>query len=549
MDKICLKYFRTFLKEKISDLLSSTSFQFDAKKGFSWNILFDDLDDSDCGVIKAFAKEIAESLKETNAYRVHKTAISDLAATTFEFLPLPAPNVNILLENSILRYECIVFYYKNGILISLCQAALSERGISICGINISNVERKLLQYTRNLTARALLERPIYFDRTINFSQNIRENTCFAISPNPDAVSSAVSALPFPIFLGILTSCLASIMPYLDESAKPFFFPSLVLAENVKVAQMQYDSLRRCLGGFSFARDETVDSTLLAEVTLQDLSGIETLQRVAGLPVLVKITKDDIQRRMTEDIQRAHCSIISSGFATHPLKTVPLLVGKYLPADNAVFCLEWDSFEFTNPSDVAVIRQACEVLFRRPHALAGEVNRKISHLRLDGMRYCDAYLLAFAEVIDHCGGALIAKTRDMLSALHDQESERQRRFAVAADILSNCCMYEDVIAPSAQQMTDDHLGFCYTGKDSVPKIAFELKNDFPNFIQRKLGLRPADSEPFRQYLRSRGLLSELSRNVRGRTGASVSHVLVTNNSGCAMAKNPPHIEIFEQIDEF
>ena len=70
MDKICLKYFRTFLKEKISDLLSSTSFQFDAKKGFSWNILFDDLDDSDCGVIKAFAKEIAESLKETNAYRV-----------------------------------------------------------------------------------------------------------------------------------------------------------------------------------------------------------------------------------------------------------------------------------------------------------------------------------------------------------------------------------------------------------------------------------------------------------------------------------------------
>ena len=32
MDKTCLHYYRTFLKGKISDLLSSTSFQFDAKK-------------------------------------------------------------------------------------------------------------------------------------------------------------------------------------------------------------------------------------------------------------------------------------------------------------------------------------------------------------------------------------------------------------------------------------------------------------------------------------------------------------------------------------
>lgn len=124
------------------------------KKGLSWNISFDNLDDSDCEVIKAFAREIANTLKETNAYRVHKTAISDQAAITFEFLPLPAPNVNILLENSILRYQCLLLYYKKGILISLCQAALSERGISISGINISNMERKLLQNTRNLTARA-----------------------------------------------------------------------------------------------------------------------------------------------------------------------------------------------------------------------------------------------------------------------------------------------------------------------------------------------------------------------------------------------------------
>lgn len=71
---------------------------------------------------------------------------------------------------------------------------------------------------------------------------------------------------------------------------------------------------------------------------------------------------------------------------------------------------------------------------------------------------------------------------------------------------------------------DGLGFRYAPKDGRLYAAFELGEDFPALL-KKLGLRADDSAPFRAFLLQRGVMSEMSRNVRGRSGESRSHVLI------------------------
>ena len=107
----------------------------------------------------------------------------------------------------------------------------------------------------------------------------------------------------------------------------------------------------------------------------------------------------MQRELTRAIQNTHCELLDSGIAKHPLNTLPLLTGDALPAENAIFALDWPAFENVNPEHIAVLRNAFGSLMKDAERLAALISEHIGWLALDGIRYAQAYLWAIAQEFD------------------------------------------------------------------------------------------------------------------------------------------------------
>lgn len=103
--------------------------------------------------------------------------------------------------------------------------------------------------------------------------------------------------------------------------------------------------------------------------------------------------------------------------------------------------------------------------------------------------------------------------------------------MALDIVRDTAQYDSLVAPDASEMTPEQLGFHYTDSQGDTFIAFELKEDFPKFMTRRLGLRARDSVEFRRYLVQNGIMKTVSKNVRGRSRDSISHALICLSTGC------------------
>ena len=328
------------------------------------------------------------------------------------------------------------------------------------------------------------------------------------------------------------------MPLLQEDAKPFFSPALRLSDNESAAELQYDALRNVLGGFAFGHSDGQCALRLLELTLQEKKDIATLEKVCGQPVLVRLDKEPVQRELTRQMQNRHCELLACGIAKHPLQTLPILTGEALPSDNTICALDWPAFETVNPQAIAVLRKAFGACLKKASDLAYFINDQITHLHLDGVPYTQAYLWAVALVLDgvlfdsteQCG-TLTSWMQGMIAAQEQQEAERERRFALAANILRDPDQYGDVVAPSAREMTPAHLGFCYTNQHGEQFIAFELKTDFSKLLVQRLNMRASDSLPFRQYLDKNGLMQSVGKNVRGRNGDPVPHALILTESVC------------------
>lgn len=71
----------------------------------------------------------------------------------------------------------------------------------------------------------------------------------------------------------------------------------------------------------------------------------------------------------------------------------------LPAENAIFALDWPTFENVNPAHVAVLRNAFGALMKNAERLAALISEHIGWLALDGIRYEQAYLWAIAQELD------------------------------------------------------------------------------------------------------------------------------------------------------
>ena len=265
-----------------------------------------------------------------------------------------------------------------------------------------------------------------------------------------------------------TAVLASLMPLLEDDAKPFFYPALRLSENETVAESQRDLLRNVLGGFAFGRSDGQSAVRLLEISLQEKKDIQTLEKVNGLPVVVHLDSEPVQRELTRAVQNSHCELLDSGISKHPLNTLPLLTGNALPAENAIFALDWPTFENVNPEHIAVLRNAFGSLMKSAKHLAAYISAHIERLSLDGVRYEQAYLWAIAQELDgglfgvtEHTGPLTDWAQRLIATREDQQAERQRRFAMALDIVRDTAQYDSLIAPDASEMTPEQLGFRYT----------------------------------------------------------------------------------------
>lgn len=532
------KKIRNLVKKLVQQMLGNEPFQFTIPKNFKQNFLGERFTDKQQEIIADWASAARNQTNHTDKLHAGKRSLSDHGDTYLEMLPLPAPNVIVMLDDRLIRYEVEAFLYKKGIFLSLSQAAVSENGIGISGINMSGKERSMVQRFRQLTARKFLKDPIYIDRTSRWNEQLTCNTRACIVPPTEQITAALRETPIAVVWAMHAAVLASLMPLLEDDAKPFFYPALRLSENETAAELQRGLLRNVLGGFAFGRSDGQSAVRLLEISLQEKKDIQTLEKVNGLPVLVNLDSEPVQRELTRAIQNKHCELLARGIAKHPLNTLPVIVGDALPAENAIFALDWPTFENANPEHIAVLRNAFGSLMKRAERLAAYISAHIERLSLDGVRYAQAYLWAIAQELDgelfgvtEHTGPLTDWAHRLIATREDQQAERQRRFAMALDIVRDTAQYASLIAPGASEMTPEQLGFRYTDSQGDTFIAFELKEDFPKFMTRRLGLRAGDSVEFRRYLIQNGIMKTVSKNVRGRSRDSISHALICLSIDC------------------
>lgn len=257
----------------------------------------------------------------------------------------------------------------------------------------------MVQQFRQLTARKFLKDPIYIDRTSRWNEQLTCNTRACIVPSTEQITAALRETPIAIVWAMHAAVLASLMPLLEDDAKPFFYPALRLSENESAAELQYDALRNVLGGFAFGHSDGQCALRLLELTLQEKKDIQTLEKVNGLPVLVNLESEPVQRELTRAVQNSHCELLKGGIAKHLLNTMPIIIGNALPAENTIFALDWPTFENVNPEHIAVLRNAFGSLMKSAKHLAAYISAHIERLSLDGVRYEQAYLWAIAQEFD------------------------------------------------------------------------------------------------------------------------------------------------------
>lgn len=321
---------RRLMKKLFEAILDREAFIFDAPKAFTRNFSRDMLTDDQLEVIDDWKAAVRGQLNTAEKLHADKRGLADHSDTYFEMLPLPAPNIIVMCDKCLIRYEIEVFAYKKGVLLSAAQAAVSENGVGIAGINLSGKERALVQTARQLTALDFLKNPIFVDRMSTWRDQLRCNTRFLVPPSVEQVAAALRETPIAVVWAMHTAVLASLMPLLEDDAKPFFYPTLRLSENETAAEMQRDLLRNVLGGFTFGRSDGQSAVRLLEISLQEKKDIQTLEKVNGLPVLVNLDSEPVQRELTRAVQNSHCELLDSGISKHPLQ-YPAATDRRCPA--------------------------------------------------------------------------------------------------------------------------------------------------------------------------------------------------------------------------
>ncbi len=527
-----MKKFKKTMRQLAEQALEQHVFVFSSPQQISLPLDWDALSGKQRKAIKAFARDCREQASDVKKCKAKRFSLSNRGDTVLDFLPLPTPTVSVQTDDGIVRYAVSLLLWPDHLQLSMQQVRTGKNAGAPAGINLSGKELRLLQDFQNLTGQDIRQTGITFDRRSNARYNLRMATGFLTAPPADQLAHAIDSLPLPHLFGAVHAILATLLPMLEEDAKPCYLPALRLSEDDAVREMQLEELRWTLGGLSFARDRSGGGPLLPELALQDAASIRTLGQVKGLPVLAVVDRDPVQRDLTDAMQRAHCELIATGFTKHPLRTLPLLTGTALPAGNVILALDCPVFTAAAPDDLAVLRQALGTMLRDPQGVADRLNHAVRRMALDGRSYAEIYLETATAVLDELlfddtthAGTLTRRVDELVAHHRDQQAEQQHRFDRALACLPGLLADPDIVAENVKTLREQGgLGFRYTTKDGGLYAAFELGEDFSALL-KKLGLRADDGIAFRELLLRHGLISEMSRNVRGRSGNSCSHVLI------------------------
>lgn len=502
--------------------LETESFLFERPRGITHVFKNTQMCEEMWDAIMDFRKEIVKKLKKSGM-KVKNSCVRDKSNVQFEWIPLPAPMLNIAVEGRVIRYRVTVFSRKKYILLSVNRVEAKDQ-YDFEGINLNESEKKMVHHVLDIVGHGLFSGTIWVDRRLR-------RVCSGAAQQETALKDldAIERLPVPVVFCAVHAILAAVMSEFPAGIKPLYYPALRLSDNEAAESLQLQTLRALMRDLNFTEVKTCMTLWQTEFEVQDTQAIEILRRISHIPLLVRVERDKVQRILSLLMQHARGDAFY-GHSDYPLGTLPILIGSTLPPDSLCFTLDWPAFEAPGSGDLAVLRDVAKVIVAQRERFIRCFARQLINRTVGVERYEKVYILSACAAIDEIVGSETKRPfshwANGLFAQHEmQQTEQLERFDRAVQLLRDRACWNDVVAPSVKVMDTRHLAFWYTLQEGGTYLAFELKEAFAQFLESRLGLKAQDSRAFRNHLKTLNLLEKMSHNVRGQNGKSTAHVLL------------------------
>ncbi len=513
--------------------LEKESFLFERPRGITRVFKNTQMCEEMWDAIMDFRKEIVKKLKKSGM-KVKNSCVRDKSNVQFEWIPLPAPMLNIAVEGRVIRYRVTVFSRKKYILLSINRVEAKAQ-YDFEGIDLNESEKKMVRHVLDIVGYGLFSGTIWVDRRLR-------RVCSGAAQQETALKDldAIERLPVPVVFCAVHAILAAVMSEFPTGMKPLYYPALRLSDNEAAEELQLQTLRALMRDLNFTTVKTCMTLWQTEFEVQDTQAIEILRRISHIPLLVRVERDKVQRILSLLMQHARGDAFY-GHSDYPLGTLPILIGSTLPPDSLRFTLDWPAFEAPGSGDLAVLRDVAKVIVAQRERFVRCFARQLINRTVGVEMYEKVYILSACAAIDEIVGSETKRPfshwANGLFAQHEmQQTEQLERFDRAVQLLRDRACWDDVVAPSVKVMDTRHLAFWYTLQEGGTYLAFELKEAFAQFLESRLGLKAQDSRAFRNHLKTLNLLEKMSHNVRGQNGKSTAHVLLPS---CIWEKPEEH----------
>ena len=502
--------------------LEKQSFLFERPRGITRVFKNTQICEEMWDAIMDFRKKIVKQLKKSGV-KVKNSCVRDKSNVQFEWIPLPAPMLNIAVEDRIIRYRVTVLSRKKYILLSVNRVEAKAQH-DFEGIDLNESEKRMVHHVLDIVGHGLFSGTIWVDRRLR-------RVCSGAAQQETALKDldAIERLPVPVVFCAVHAILAAVMSEFPAGIKPLYYPALRLSDNEAAESLQLQTLRALMRDLNFTTVKTCMTLWQTEFEVQDTQAIEILRKISHIPLLVRVERDKVQRILSLLMQHARGDAFY-GHSDYPLGTLPILIGSTLPPDSLCFTLDWPAFEAPGSGDLAVLRDVAKVIVAQRERFIRCFARQLINRTVGVERYEKVYILSACAAIDEIVGSETKRPfshwANGLFAQHEmQQTEQLERFDRAVQLLRDRACWNDVVAPSVKVMDTRHLAFWYTLQEGGTYLAFELKEAFAQFLESRLGLKAQDSRAFRNHLKTLNLLEKMSHNVRGQNGKSTAHVLL------------------------
>lgn len=502
--------------------LETESFLFERPRGITHVFKNTQMCEEMWDAIMDFRKEIVKKLKKSGM-KVKNSCVRDKSNVQFEWIPLPAPMLNIAVEGRVIRYRVTVFSRKKYILLSINRVEAKAQ-YDFEGIDLNESEKRMVHHVLDIVGHGLFSGTIWVDRRLR-------RVCSGAAQQETALKDldAIERLPVPVVFCAVHAILAAVMSEFPAGIKPLYYPALRLSDNEAAESLQLQTLRALMRDLNFTTVKTCMTLWQTEFEVQDTQAIEILRKISHIPLLVRVERDKVQRILSLLMQHARGDAFY-GHSDYPLGTLPILIGSTLPPDSLCFTLDWPAFEAPGSGDLAVLRDVAKVIVAQRERFVRCFAWQMTNRTVGVEGFQKIYIMSVCAAIDEILGSETKRPfshwANGLFAQHEmQQTEQLERFDRAVQLLRDRACWNDVVAPSVKVMDTRHLAFWYTLQEGGTYLAFELKEAFAQFLESRLGLKAQDSRAFRNHLKTLNLLEKMSHNVRGQNGKSTAHVLL------------------------